>query len=366
MGGNDGETSVKIVVYAIAKNEEQFVERFCESAKEADLILIADTGSTDGTIKKVHGLGVKNVACLGITINPWRFDLARNAALSVLPKDADVCVSLDMDEVLQPGWRQEIERVWEVGKTTRLRYLFNWGGPTEFYYEKIHARNGYKWHHPCHEYPVPYGIEEVWAQTDMLLVVHKSDPTKSRQQYLGLLKMSVEEDPSCPRNAFYYAREHSFGYPGTDADEALRQCDRYLSLPRATWPNERAYAYRVKGEVYTKREDWANASAAYHMAAQEAPNTREPWIGLAHIHYKQARWPQCYAFALRALEINDKGKVYTTDHAAWGSKPYLYACLGAWYIGLRDKAIEYGELALALDPTDELLLNNMRLMKGVV
>ena len=42
---------MKIAVYAISKNEEQFVKRFCESAKEADLILIADTGSTDGTVE---------------------------------------------------------------------------------------------------------------------------------------------------------------------------------------------------------------------------------------------------------------------------------------------------------------------------
>ena len=39
----------RIAVYAISKNESQFVKRFCESAKDADLIMIADTGSTDGT-----------------------------------------------------------------------------------------------------------------------------------------------------------------------------------------------------------------------------------------------------------------------------------------------------------------------------
>ena len=39
---------LKIAVYAISKNEAHFVPRFCESAKEADLILIADTGSEIG------------------------------------------------------------------------------------------------------------------------------------------------------------------------------------------------------------------------------------------------------------------------------------------------------------------------------
>ena len=142
---------MKIAVYAISKNEEQFVERFCESAKEADIILIADTGSTDNTVglARQHGATVYDIA-----VKPWRFDKARDAALVLLPADIDVCISLDLDEVLQPGWRQEIERVWQED-TTRLRYKFDWGAGIAFYYEKIHHRHGYHWHHPCHEYPVP-------------------------------------------------------------------------------------------------------------------------------------------------------------------------------------------------------------------
>jgi len=52
-------TKLKIAVYAISKNEEQFVQRFCDSAKDADLILIADTGSTDNTVELALQNGVK-------------------------------------------------------------------------------------------------------------------------------------------------------------------------------------------------------------------------------------------------------------------------------------------------------------------
>ena len=110
---------MKICVYAISKNEEQFVERFCASAKDADLILIADTGSTDNTAVKAAECGA---VVHDIFISPWRFDMARDTALALIPRDIDVCISLDLDEVLEPGWREEIERVWELGKTTRLRY----------------------------------------------------------------------------------------------------------------------------------------------------------------------------------------------------------------------------------------------------
>ena len=40
----------KICVYAISKNEAQFVERWYNSMKEADAIYVLDTGSTDNTV----------------------------------------------------------------------------------------------------------------------------------------------------------------------------------------------------------------------------------------------------------------------------------------------------------------------------
>lgn len=48
----------KIVVYAISKNEEKHVKRWVESMKEADEIIVLDTGSTDKTVKLLKDLGV--------------------------------------------------------------------------------------------------------------------------------------------------------------------------------------------------------------------------------------------------------------------------------------------------------------------
>jgi glycosyltransferase involved in cell wall biosynthesis len=40
----------KICVYAICKNEEKHIDRWINSLKEADKIVVLDTGSTDNTI----------------------------------------------------------------------------------------------------------------------------------------------------------------------------------------------------------------------------------------------------------------------------------------------------------------------------
>jgi glycosyltransferase involved in cell wall biosynthesis len=103
---------MNIAIYAICKNEEQFVQRFCDSAKDADLILIADTGSTDKTVELALECGAK---VYDICISPWRFDKARDAALALLPKDIDVCISLEdpkfpkgHPQIAQPAMQQGV------------------------------------------------------------------------------------------------------------------------------------------------------------------------------------------------------------------------------------------------------------------
>lgn len=345
---------MKICVYAISKNEASFVEQFCESAQGADLILIADTGSTDETVELARACGA---TVPEICITPWRFDKARDAALALIPRDIDVCISLDLDERLEPGWREEIERVWEMGKTTRLRYKFDWGAGILFFYEKIHARHGYHWHHPCHEYPRPDGrIKEVYAHTDMLLVSHHPDPTKSRGQYMDLLELSVQEDPACPRNAFYYARELTFGRRWIDAIVALH---KYLENPGANWANERCYAMRIMAQAYEALGDCGQAQVWLDKATREAPNTREPWVELADLARRTEQWQLSYKCARQALTIKDKALVYTMDPTVWGARPHDLLALAAYHIGEADEAVEHGTIAVELVPHDDRLKRNL-------
>lgn len=344
---------LKIAVYAISKNESQFVERFCRSAQDADLILIADTGSTDNTVELARECGA---TVYDICVKPWRFDKARDTALALIPGDYDVCVSLDLDEVLEPGWREEIERVW-TESTTRLRYKFDWGCGICFYYEKIHHRHGYHWHHPVHEYPRADGrIVEVYAQTDMLLVSHHPDNTKSRGQYMPLLELAVREDPHCPRNAFYHARELTFYSRWADAIVAL---NKYLEMPEANWKNERAYAMRLLGKCYSELGRLGDSLKWHRLAVAEAPDTRETWVELAQICYRLQYWAESYAAACSALAIKNKALVYTMDPSVWTEKPHDLAAISAWNLGLVAEAVKHGTNAVNLAPDDQRLKTNL-------
>jgi len=80
----------KVCVYAITKNEEKFVKRWVESMKEADKIIVLDAGSDDNTVELLKKYGVEVYVK---EIKPWRFDIARNESLKLIPEEYDICVN---------------------------------------------------------------------------------------------------------------------------------------------------------------------------------------------------------------------------------------------------------------------------------
>jgi glycosyltransferase involved in cell wall biosynthesis len=344
---------MKAAIYTIALNEEQFVERWYESAKDADYLLIADTGSTDKTVELAKKLGINVIT---VKVMPWRFDDARNAALAALPDDIDMCISLDMDEVITPNWREPLEKLWKKGVTRpRYKHIWSWnqdGTPgLEFGYDHIHTRKGYRWRHPVHETLFPYGLEEIQEFTSELETHHHPDPTKSRSQYLPLLAMSVKEDPFSDRNAFYYARELYFY---NQYSLAKSEFQRHLALPTATWAPERAASMR-----YLAKIDLDNAAQWLLMAIKQAPGRREALVELAQHCYDKQSWEGCYEHSKAALDIVEKPLDYLCEEFAWGELPWDLAALAAYNLGKYDEALELGKQALELNPGSERLLSNL-------
>ena len=104
---------MKVVVYAICKNEEAHIKRWYESMKEADEIYVLDTGSSDNSVNLLKSLGV-NVKEKKYEV--FNFDVARNDALEMVPENVNICVSTDLDEVFEKGWRDNLEKIWINGR----------------------------------------------------------------------------------------------------------------------------------------------------------------------------------------------------------------------------------------------------------
>ncbi len=337
---------MKVAVYTIALNEEQFVERWATSCEDADFRFIFDTGSTDNTVARATELGV-NV--LVGSVKPWRFDDARNASLAALPADVDYCIALDMDEVLLPGWRAELEKAF-AQRATRPRYQYTWswnddGTPgLQYGGDKIHTRHGYRWKHPVHEVLVADRTVETQTWTG-LEIHHYPDNTKSRGQYLPLLELAVSEDPTDDRNQYYLAREYFFNRA---YDKAADMFEQHLQNPRATWGPERAASCRYLAKCRPEAaEDWLV------QANLEAPHRREAAVELSQYYYTQRDWEECLDWARLALLVEKKPLDYLCEEFAWTWLPYDLAAIASYNLGQFESALKYGKTALQLTTESE-------------
>lgn len=344
---------MKIAVYTITKNEEHFIKRWAASCIDADYRLVVDTGSTDSTAEVAVETGCE----VGfITVRPWRFDDARNSSLALIPDDIDICIALDADEILLPGWREELEKIGPEVTRPRYKYVWSWNPDWSeglvYAGDKIHSRFGYRWKHPVHEVLTPTG-EEVQGWCD-LVIHHYPDPLKPRSQYFPLLELAAKESPDCDRTAHYLAREYFFH---GRLQEAAKEFKRHLSLPSAVWKPERAKSMRYLAKCLPHdAESWLLKAVA------EDPDRRETWVDLASYYYNNQQWSECHYAIERALRITERSLDYLSEAEAWGAYPHDIGAVAAWHIGLVDLAVERTRTAIGLSPSDTRLSDNLKWM----
>ena len=352
----------KICVYAISKNEEKFVKRWYESVKEADSVYVLDTGSTDKTISMLKDLGV-NVSVK--KIKPWRFDVARNESLKLVPEDCDICVCIDIDEVISKGWRKKLEEIWD-DNTNHLRYIYNWshddnGKPlVSFYYEKIHARNGFKWIYPVHEVLEFSGEKEIFKTTEEIVVDHYPDSTKSRSNYLPLLELSVKENPDNDRNMHYLGREYMFH---GKYNEAIDMLIKHLNLKSATWKDERCASMRFIARCYKYLKRYDEAKMWLDKAINEAPYLRDPYVERAMLEYELNNFEDVKKYCLLALEIKNHTKTYINEPFSWNYTIYDLLSISEFYLGNIESSLKWINKATKMEPNNERLINNKKVIQ---
>jgi len=354
----------KVCVYAICKNEEQFVDRWMDSMGEADQVVVLDTGSTDRTVEKLRARG----ALVTVEeIRPWRFDAARNRSLELAAEDADICVCTDLDEVFHPGWREQVEQAWVEG-TSQGRYRYTWSFQPDgsegyvFWIEKIHQRHGFSWTHPVHEVLSWVGPGErgrtVWLEGVQL--DHHPDSTKSRGQYLPLLELSVREDPEDDRNLHYLGREYLYYGRWDDCIATLKQ---HLELPRATWADERSASMRYIARSYWAKGEDDLARRWYLSAIVQAPHLREGYLDLARFLSQQEEWDGVLYFTACALGITQRPRSYISEADSWGSLPHDLRSIAFYHTGRVEQALDEAKKARAREPGNERLCKNVQFLK---
>lgn len=343
---------IKIGIYALAKNEAKHAAAWAAATADADVRVVTDTGSTDGTDATLAAAGVTVARSYVV---PWRWDVAWTQALNNLPPDVDVAFRVDLDERPQPGWREAIERAWD-GEANCLHYRYVWsfapdGSPgVVFACDRVHARAGFVWRQATHEGLICWTSEKRMKAAD-LEVHHHRDAGKVHKSDLTLLRVAVAESPADARARWYLARELDYAHDPAAAAEFAA----YLRMPGGT-PTERAYAYRRLASL-------TGEEVHLHTAAREAPHEPDAWERLALARYHQDRPEECLTFARQAIAAGHS--THATDPTA-KARAHELASVSLWMLGDQAAAVPHAVEAARGLPWDERVQANATAMAEIV
>ena len=326
---------MKICVYAICKNEMKFLDKWLDNMSEADYIVVLDTGSTDGSYEFLQKDKRVTLTRQKI-IDPWRFDVARNESLRLIPEDADVCVCTDPDELFEPGWAKVIRDNWKVGETTRGKYNYAWshndaGEPIFiFAYNKMHANHKYHWRYPCHEVVVPNDPkmeEKILEFGDTIYLHHYQDTSKDRSNYLDLLEIARKERPDNLYIQMLYARELIIWH---HTEEGLEVYLDLLNNPKIDGPDVDLVlrdSLLVVAKTYIDLDNLTEAEWYLKEFLRVDSTYREPYLLLAEIYYQQ----NVFTLAQSCIEA---AKKYSFRHLNWVEHSFAYS---GWLEELQEK-----------------------------
>ena len=360
----------KVCVYAICKNELKFVDQFLNAAAEADYIVVLDTGSTDGTYEALkEDSRVTRVEQKVIT--PWRFDVARNESMKLIPDDANICVSVDFDEFYEPGWAEILREKWDDNKHCIAHYRYAWshdeqGNPIKvFTYEKIHGRTGWVWAYPVHETLTPVGFSIDPSKilnllSDNVYLHHFPDREKSRNSYLPLVELRAQENPDDIQTLIHLVHEYLYNQRYSECGSLVEKMLVQFNDELADRPDLVNSLYLFKGDSEFGRNLFEAAIDSYMTAINTERSFAEPYVALGQLYY----YRQMYGEAITSFEaaLSSSSRYFTwfrrdesyKDETIYDQLSCAYACVGDY-----SNAFVNVHKALFYDRTNERYLQNL-------
>lgn len=362
----------KICVYAICKDEMKYIDAWLTNMSEADYIVVLDTGSTDGTYEFLKS----DPRCTRVeqqVIHPWRFDVARNEAMKLVPDDANILLSTDIDELFDPGWGDIIRQYWTEstmrGHYTYVHFHTNTGLPGDtFIYDKLHTRD-YIWVFPVHEVLLPkcdedpgyvFGLEPEQGHVvefgNMITLHHYPDPDKSRSSYLPLLEQRAQEFSTEPNSLFLLGREYAMAERYTDAITWFNKALATADITR--FPVVKNCVLGYMGDIYAVLNNTPLAIYYYMQQIVDNPTYREPYINIAEIYTRMGLNDSAIAIINEGIARARQHFDWSERQTHWAEKPYDILSVAYYNLGDLDNGIYYAIKALQYSPLDSRIQKN--------
>lgn len=316
---------MKIAVYAISKDEELNVEGFMKSIGECP-VYVLDTGSSDDTVSmlKKHGAFVSQK-----DIKPWRFDVARNEALSLVPDDVDICVSLDLDERIESGWKEKLLKEWD-GSIGDCRFIDSWQDDEKKVpavtsrRTRIHSRHSCVWVNSVHELlSLKDDAKEKFCSLSLTVEHHQLEKDRN---YKFLLKEIVKSEPENPRAwvqlGYEYQQEENF----IEAIAAYKSAISVFMKQNTRVTNLKAAQIWISiAQCYFALKNIDEAVRSFLHAVAADPSCREAWTHLSHIALQLGNAPLAYGASVTAINIKEPLRGAAVDEFCWGDFPKTLA-----------------------------------------
>ena len=229
---------MKTAAYTICKNEVKFVEKWLYYTKKFNYRVILDTGSTDGTWEKLQEAAKDDPGLIieQKIFTPWKFDIARNYNLDMIPQDVDWALSPDMDEYFSINVLKEMAKtikncphVTNIGCDRLDVYseVVRVGPPNQLSTNKIHRRHDYIWRQPIYEHlSWKYkDLQEYEIYNDDIYLIHDQDFLKPERSplYEKMLKEEYVNNPTNDWNLWFLVNHY---YKEKDMDNFIKTgCD---------------------------------------------------------------------------------------------------------------------------------------------
>lgn len=354
----------KICVYAICKDEKQFVNLWLDSMQEADYIVVMDTGSTDGTYEMLQK-DSRVTKVIQQKINPWRFDVARNESMRLCPDDANILVCTDFDERFEPGWAQVLRDHWEE-TTTRCFYTYAWGKNAQgesrdiFKYDKIHTRD-YEWIYPVHEVLKPKKDNFLEVGLDVgekIYLKHYQDTSKPRKYYFDLLKLACKENPKDSHIRMLLAREYLLN---KDNKNAINEYLQVLQMPDVDAPNKRLVllcSLFHLALLYEQEKNFDECLWYCQEFIKEDPTYREPYFLMAEVFNLMKMYTLAEATVKAGFEYGVRKYNWIEYGNTWLGWGFDLLSVAQINLGKYLEAEANIKIALKHEPNDTRLLKN--------
>ena len=346
----------KICVYAICKNESKFVEQWYNSVKEADSIVVLDTGSTDDTVEKLKNLGV---AVKQKEIKPWRFDVARNESMKLIPDDCNIRIFVDLDEYFNPGWSKIVkEEKIPTDEPCTLVFSYNrWGGMQTVERGINKLINGFKY--PIHEeYIVEKGYKQIFL-TDKVCLNHVPEDGKERDYYYDLSKLRYEEEKNVEgtKNFYSYLWYGYFLYEHEKYEEAIKIMNELLELKNSDLTDyHRIYTYKTLSSCYKGLNDTEKELSELFKAHCLDKTDCQIYNEISSIMYNKD-----IIFTKNFLKSNLE---YVNKNDANGMGLYYTTlALSCYYTNEMEEALDYANKAVECVPNNETYNYNLKIIQ---